>query len=223
MRQTLAFQLIILLSTLFIFTACEQDEPIMETVNQQVQEESSNEETLDRNFAYKSLFGQEPTAKNNDNFLSETNLVLNLKGTATGYDGTVPNTETGGVIPGNCFEAELIYVPTGRVIGTGTDCLSNVREVDGGLALLGTAVFDFGPFGTLTTQGLTSVQPKTHGSENISHITGSIPMPGTNSIVSGTGLFAGATGSSRLSGAVNMWNIQNNEITFDCLFVIDFD
>lgn len=121
------------------------------------------------------------------------------------------------------FEADLIYVPTGKVIGTGIDCLSKVRETGGGLALVGTAIFDFGPFGTLTTQGLTSVQPKIHGSDPITHITGAIPDANENTIIDGTGLFEGATGSVRLSGAVNMSNIHLNEITFDCLFIVDLD
>lgn len=210
-------------ATLFILTSCDKDAPAVETINETIADEKIDSKSIDRDFAYKTLFGQETTANSRSNFLSETNLVLNLKGTAAGFDGTVPDDEGNGVVAGNCFEAELIYVPTGKVIGTGVDCLSKVRETNGGLALLGTAIFDFGPFGTLTTQGLTSVQPKTHGSENITHITGAIPSPGENSIVAGTGIFEGVTGTSRLSGAVNMGNIHNNEITFDCLFVIDFD
>lgn len=213
-----------LLVATLLFTNCTKEAPTVETVNETIQDEKVNAQAIDRDYAYKTLFGQETTANNRGgNFLSETNLVLNLKGTATGYDGSVPDNEGTGIVAGNCFEAALIYVPTGKVIGTGVDCLSKVRETGGGLALLGTAIFDFGPFGTLTTQGLTSVQPKTHGSEHITHITGAIPSPGENSIIGGTGIFEGATGTSRLSGAVNMGNIHNNEITFDCLFVIDFD
>lgn len=223
MRQTNVLKTVIYLFILFLFTACDKNPTTIKTVNEQMEDDKIDSKAIDRDFAYKSLFGQESIADSRGNFLSETNLVLNLKGTATGFDGNVPDDETTGVVAGNCFEAELIYVPTGKVIGTGVDCLSKVRETGGGLALLGTAIFDFGPFGTLTTQGLTSVQPKTHGSENITHITGAIPMPGENSIIGGTGIFEGVTGTSRLSGAVNMGNIHNNEITFDCLFVIDFD
>jgi len=209
----------IILCSLF---SCDKNTPPVETLNEQVQTDI-NSKAIDRNLAYMTLFGQDQIASSRGNFLSETNLVLNLKGTATGFESTVPDNETAGIMVGNCFEAELIYVPTGKVIGTGIDCLSDVRETGGGLALVGTAIFDFGPFGTLTTQGLTSVQPKTHGSEPITHITGAIPSPDENAIIDGTGLFEGATGSARLSGAVNMSNIHNNEITFDCIFIIDLD
>ena len=216
------FKTICCVLTLFMLFSCDKNAPAVETLNEQVKTEIDTE-SIDRNLAYMTLFGQDETASSRGNFLSETNLVLNLKGTATGFESTVPDNETAGIMAGNCFEAELIYVPTGKVIGTGIDCLSKVRETGGGLALVGTAIFDFGPFGTLTTQGLTSVQPKTHGSDPITHITGAIPSVGENSIVDGTGLFEGATGTSRLSGAVNMSNIHNNEITFDCLFIIDLD
>lgn len=214
-----------ILCSLFLFSlllSCDKNAPAIKTLNEQVATKVDSK-AVDRNLAYMTLFGQDQTASSRGNFLSETNLVLNLKGTATGFESTVPDEETGGIMAGNCFEADIIYVPTGKVIGTGIDCLSKVRESGGGLALVGTAIFDFGPFGTLTTQGLTSVQPKTHGSDPITHITGAIPSAGENSIVSGTGIFEGATGSARLSGAVNMGNIHNNEITFDCLFIIDLD
>lgn len=74
------------------------------------------------------------------------------------------------------------------------------------------------------TRGRTTVQPVTTEAEQTpaTHIAGAIPLPGTNQVLSGTGKFAGRAGTVRLSGAVNMSRlVSHNEITFDCIFVID--
>ena len=223
MKKSTFFSTLSLCLISLFTTSCDKDAPVVQTANEKIST-TINSKAIDRDLAYLTLFGQESSAESRDgNFLSETNLVLNLKGTAVGAEDFIADDETSGVMSGNCFEADLIYVPTGKIIGTGIDCLSKVRETNGGLALVGTAIFDFGPFGTLTTQGKTSVQPKTHGSEGITHITGAVPTPGENTIIDGTGIFEGVTGSVRLSGAVNMSNIGNNTITFDCLFIVDLD
>ena len=151
-------------------------------------------------------------------------MVLRLVGTDEGEMRSVGDIDGDGVDDmGNCFDLDLIDVRTGEVIGTATDCLSNVNTAGEGLALTGTAIFNL-PQGQIITRGLTSVQPKTHGSEDKTHITGAIPSFGDNDIVSGTGIYEGATGTSRLSGAVDMSRVQsNNEISFDCVFVLNID
>jgi len=217
------FKVLSLLFVASFFMACQKENTGLKTVDEKVEERKLDDESIKNKLDYLEAFGTVELAKSRKHFFSRTNLVLNLKGTATGVQDVVENGETGQMMEGNCFEADLIYVPTGRVIGTGIDCLSKVQMVDGGLALVGTAIFDFGYLGTLTTQGKTSVQPKTHGSEPSTHITGAIPNAGANTIIGGTGIFKGVTGSVRLSGAVNMGNIDKNEITFDCLFVVDLD
>lgn len=147
--------------------------------------------------------------------------VVKLIGTAVGEPRMVPDIDGDGIEDeANCFDLTVIDALTGEIIGTGTDCLSNVTESGTGLALVGTAYFNFED-GTVVTRGLTSVQPKLHGSPEITHITGAIPTEGANDILSGTGIFEGATGSVRLSGAVNMSKVtSDNEITFGCVFII---
>lgn len=161
-----------------------------------------------------------------DDTITEPELVqgfriVKLVGTAVGEMRTVPDIDGDGVDDmGNCFDLTLIDANTGKVLGTGTDCLSMVQEVGDGLALTGTAFFNFED-GTLVTRGLTTVQPKTHGSSTITHITGAIPTDESNDILSGTGQFEGVRGGVRLSGAVNMDRVaSDNEITFNCVFII---
>lgn len=152
-------------------------------------------------------------------------IVVALRGTDTGElrDSPVPG-ETGQLL---CFDVDLIDLKTGNVIGTASDCL-NVLGMDscGGLKVVGTTVFNF-PQGTLISRGLTSVQPTTHGSTGRTHITGSIPEAGDNSVLHGTNRFNKASGPVRLSGAVTMQpDIPSSgdlTITFDCIFVIELE
>jgi len=150
--------------------------------------------------------------------------VVQIKGTAVGEMREVPDIDGDGKPDkANCFDVDLIDPTTNLVIGTATDCLSKVTPVGDGLALIGTTYFNFKE-GTLVVRGKTSVQPKTHGSEPSTHITGGIPSPGANNVLYGTGIFEGATGSVRLSGAVNMSKFKDKgEISFDCIFIITLD
>ena len=151
-------------------------------------------------------------------------LVVQLSGTATGVPGTVPDIDGDGNDDlANCFTVDLIDISKDKVVGSAVDCLAEVTEVGDGLALVGTTYFNFNN-GQLVSRGLTTVQPVTHGSPGTTHITGAIPpATGSNDILSGTGAYKNASGSVRLSGAVNMANIDKNEIAFDCLFVITLD
>lgn len=156
--------------------------------------------------------------------IGATPMVLNLLGADVAETGVVvpdPN----GWIPddlADCFTVPLIDVSQHRVVGEGTDCISVVggNPVDG-LQVVGTTIFDFGNGHSFTTQGLTSVQPTTHGSPGITHITGAIPVAGSNDVIAGTGRFANFAATSRLSGAVDLSALgSEGKITFDCLFVV---
>ena len=120
-----------------------------------------------------------------------------------------------------CYQAELFDAHTDRLIGTGIDCLEDIRMVGGGIALNRTTFFDF-PQGELVANGITSVVPVTDGSPGFTHVVGDIPAPGTNSIFDGTKRFSGVTGTVRLSGAVNLSDFPD-ATEFNCIFVIELD
>ena len=145
---------------------------------------------------------------------ADPNIVVVLRGDGTLLDE--PPVE--GAL---CYPADLIDAGTDRTIGTGIDCLSNITSVGDGFLLDRTTFLHF-PEGTLIASGPTTVMPSAGGTPGFSHIVGEIPAPGTNSIDSGTGRFSGATGSVRLSGAVNMGAFPA-AIVFNCIFVIDLD
>ncbi|MFT4940322.1 MAG: hypothetical protein ACI88A_003374 [Paraglaciecola sp.] len=155
--------------------------------------------------------------------------AFNLVGAGAMYEGLVPDIDGDGVEDAAiCFDVDLFNIKNGQLVGTATDCLSNINPVGTGLALVGTTYFHL-PQGTLVTRGNTTVQPVTQNTvtptgQVITHITGA---SGTgNSILYGDGKFAGSTGTLRLSGMVDLSNFTGtvgDPIAFDCLFVINVD
>jgi len=146
--------------------------------------------------------------------------TLRLKGIGHGYDGMVPDIDGDGEDdPALCFDVGL-YNSAGMQIGTATDCLSNITGVGDGLALVGTTIFNL-PNGTFVTRGNTTVQPLTTGGTSpATHITGALSEDGTNGVLYGTGAYEGFEAQVRLSGAVNMSEVDSGIIVFDCLFMV---
>ncbi len=148
------------------------------------------------------------------------NIAVRLVGTAEMFVGDSLFTEFGLAPEGAlCYDVDLVDVKSGDVIGSATDCLTNINPMGSGVALTGTTFFFF-PGGTVVSRGLTTVQPTLHGSSGFTHITGAVPQPGDNSVVYGDGKFKNASGPVRLSGAVNLTNFPA-AATFDCVFVLD--
>lgn len=149
-------------------------------------------------------------------------MILRLLGTDAVTEGTVADPND--LIPGEedeafCYTVPMWDVAQNRVVGTATDCISVLGLVGDGVQVVGTTTFDFGGGHSFTAQGLTSVQPTTHGSPEVTHITGAIPVAGENGIIAGTGRFRNFHATARLSGAVNLAAFPG-AATFDCLFVI---
>jgi hypothetical protein len=154
--------------------------------------------------------------------LPGSGTVLRLLGDAVAYDGTVADIDGDGVDdPAMCFDVDLLDA-TGRVIGTATDCLSNITSVGDGLALVGTTTFRLNN-GTFTSRGHTTVQPVTTSEPTpVTHTTGAIPMEGDNGVISGSGAYDGFRAQVRLSGAVNLSQLESQgRIAFDCLFAVE--
>jgi hypothetical protein len=152
-------------------------------------------------------------------------LVLNLKGTGAGYESTVPDINGDGLDDlATCFDVELFNQKNQQLIGTATDCLSDITPTGPGLTLVGTSFFRMAN-GELVTRGLTTVQgvlqpTVSPDGQVFTNMTGA--ADDGNAILSGSMAFATATGTSRLSGLVNLADFPNTA-TFDCLFVIDLE
>jgi hypothetical protein len=149
-------------------------------------------------------------------------LIVQLKGKTIGTTRTIPTVAETGTTQGNCFDMDLVNVLDNRVIGTATRCLTDVHTVDGGMVLTATTFFHL-PQGTIVSRQRTAVQPIPDGAAGVTHITGAIPAPQTNNILTeaGTGKFAGVPGSVRFAGAMDLSNFKDrNEIAFDDIAII---
>ncbi len=152
--------------------------------------------------------------------LPRRGMALRLRGVGHAYDGMVPDIDGDGEDdPAMCFDVDL-FDETGRQIGTATDCLSFITPVGDGLSIWGTTIFHL-PNGTFISRGHTTVQPlTTDGDSPATHITGSIPHDGDNNVLSGTRRYRHFDAEVRLSGAVNMSEVDAGIIVFDCIFLV---
>ena len=121
-----------------------------------------------------------------------------------------------------CFQVDMFDPRKGKKIGTGFDCLTDVVNPDGQLQeviLTDTAFFVFNN-GMVVSQDIVEIRQAPLG-QGKTHLTGS--LPDVDNIIAGTQHFDGASGQVRLSGAVDMSDIGNGNLGFDCLFVITYD
>ena len=147
-------------------------------------------------------------------------FVVEVVGTATGEVRTINGSEQ------TCFDVNMINPGTGLSIGTATDCLdmatiTPIGESEG-FIVVNTTFFNFED-GTIVSRSETTVQPASDPlpTSGATHITGELASG--NNILSemGTERFKGATGSTRLSGAVDMSKFADGVVTFACIFVIN--
>ena len=126
-----------------------------------------------------------------------------------------------------CFKIEMYDVSGSQRIGTGWDCLSDIRPDDetfARLMLTDYSIFKFKGRGKILAVGDVSIQVPHAGTvaPPTTHVTGS--SPGGPNILKGRREFSGATGRVRLSGLVDMSTVLDDGfLGFDCIFVIELD
>ena len=130
-------------------------------------------------------------------------------------------------VPAMCFTVDLLDMSTGGVIGTATDCLSEMvpNVGDSGFLAIATTTFTT-PEGSATVQGAVAVQPLQNSAlflsdtgQEYTHMSGAIGSG--NAIIASTGAFSGLRGTSRLSGLLNMGlftTAEGDPVLFNCLF-----
>lgn len=155
-------------------------------------------------------------------------ITVELRGTATGELRMVENLD--GVDKEMvCFDVSLFKPGTDKMVGQGTDCFDFSTLVlspagGPGFTFSNTTFFHL-KGGTIVSQNRTTVQPVIDDSSagsGVTHITGDIPDPTLNNVISTTGKFSkAATGSVRLSGGADL--SVPGDVTFSCIFVISLD
>ena len=149
-------------------------------------------------------------------------VVVVLTGTATGEFREIRGTTM------DCFDVDMMDPVSGRILGSGTDCLdlASIALIGGGpgFTIDNTQFFHF-PEGTLVTEIVTNIQETgAAASPSVTHITGAVSTVGVNQVVDGDGRYKNAQGRVRLNGGADMSLFGgSNIITFDCVFRIDFD
>jgi hypothetical protein len=141
----------------------------------------------------------------------------------------------------NCFELPLVDLASGRRVGIGVDCLNvfnDLGDINGAGLQIEAKTFFFLRRGLIVNHGCTSVRPffTGVGDAGATHITGSIPpsefgvepspifeCEEAEGVILATRGFRRSEGDVRLSGAVNLSNAGAGEITFSCIFALDFD
>lgn len=163
------------------------------------------------------------------------NLVVNLLGAADAVERDLDVDGDGviDVVGALCFDADLVDPSQDRVIGSASDCLSDIEVLepecldDGNfdgctVRLTDTTIFNFRN-GTIISQESVSIQPfvdEESLSTGFTHMTGSPPI-GPNVTFVSPAYRRFADGSVRLSGIVDMSTLASEgRIDFDCLFVI---
>lgn len=165
------------------------------------------------------------------------NMELEIAGTGWGHVRTdIPGDEG---IEYWCFAGIPMYDKKSRLlVGHANDCLSGVVIDEGAVSVNpGFTFLDFfapnGDTWTLTVSGNISVQPttvqtKTAWKLDVTHITGSSKAneDGNNTCVGGSGPFDEARCVSRISGMVNMSelnpaDIPGSKLQFSCFFSIE--
>jgi hypothetical protein len=117
---------------------------------------------------------------------------------------------------------DVINVITGRVVGTGVDCLSDVvMGEDGSMHLFGTTFFTLAA-GEIVTQGHITVQPAlrpavTREGLVATHITGAA-SDAEDTVVSGTNTFKNLAANVRLQGMIDSSSLDEGILRFSCYF-----
>lgn len=151
--------------------------------------------------------------------------ILHVTGGGAAYPCIVPATNFGTTTAG-CVDADITDLKTGEFVGRFTDALNDQQFTpDGGFVITSTSTFRLA-LGDVVTRARVTVLPVSPAAfalnaalPNVTHLTGSIPAPGVNNVLSGTKRYRSATGQYRVSGAVDL-SIPGSE-RFNCIFILD--
>lgn len=143
------------------------------------------------------------------------------RGTALGQPKTIIHPKTGETLEPDCFLMDLIDPETGNVIGTLQDCVVNSETPSDG---------------TITSRVITSINMDGRGTiqaENIVFQELQPPYnelnfntsftPTENNVISTTFEFEGMEGTVALDGEVNLSNLGQGIVTFNCNFTINLE
>ncbi len=143
------------------------------------------------------------------------------KGTVLGQPKSVVHPKTGEAFEANCFLMDLIDPDTGEVIGSLEDCVLGMETPSDG---------------TITSHVISSININGRGTiqaENFVFQELKAPMqdlifdtsftPIENNVINTTFEFEGMEGSVSLEGEVNLSQLVDSIVTFNCLFTVELE
>jgi hypothetical protein len=146
-------------------------------------------------------------------------MIVLVSGQALGEPREVNGVEQ------TCYDLGMSDPLTEKVLGRATACLDHESLIDvgaGGFAVDDTTFFRF-PGGTLVSSSRATVQPLEEPTEGHTHITGDTSEDANVIPGMGSGRFRQATGSTRLSGTLDLSQFDQDIVGFEWLFVIKME
>jgi hypothetical protein len=168
--------------------------------------------------------------KGHRNGPDKNHIAVKLIGTGHLYNTYVPDIDGDGIDDiAECYDLDLINLKTGRSFGTGTDCISNIRNVGGAAAADATFTVNM-PKGSIVIRTKSTAAPLTYEATRqqdggiFTHVAGGSSHE--QRILSGTGKYRGRTGTARLNGLMD-WSkytgTLGDPLYIDCVIEIQLD
>ncbi|MFQ3244874.1 MAG: hypothetical protein ACI9WC_002494 [Arenicella sp.] len=167
--------------------------------------------------------------KGHGNRGDKNRIAVKLIGTGHMYTNIVPDIDGDGMDDmAECYDLDLINLKTGKTFGTGTDCISNIRNVGGSVAADATFTVNM-PKGSMVVRTKSTAAPLTNEATRAdgglyTHVAGASSHE--NRVLSGTGKYRSRSGTVRLNGLMD-WSKYTGQpgdpLYIDCILEINLD
>lgn len=148
-------------------------------------------------------------------------LKVNARGTVLGQAKTIVHSKTSETLEPICFLMELVDPDTGKIIGTLEDCVvTSETPSDGTITSRVITSINIDGRGTIQAENLVlqTIQPPI---EELNFNTSFTPTE--DNVINTTFEFEGMEGTVSLDGEVNLKNMGQGIVTFDCDFIINLE
>ena len=151
----------------------------------------------------------------------ETQIKVIGRGTAIAQSKTIVHPKTGEILQPDCFLMDLIDPDTGEVIGTLQDCVVDSQiPSDGTITSRVITSINIDGRGTIQAEN-TVFQEIRPPVEELNFDTSFTPTE--NNIINTTFEFEGMEGTVSLEGEVNLANLGQGIVVFNCTFTINLE
>lgn len=151
----------------------------------------------------------------------QVQLTVIGRGTVLSQSKTIVHPKTGETLEPDCFLMDLIDSDTGNIIGTLEDCVvESLIPSDGTITSKVITSINLDGRGTIQAENIVfqEIQPPM---QELNFATSFIPTE--NNVINTTFEFEGMEGTVALEGEVNLKQMGEGIVTFDCIFTINLE